>query len=64
MATKKTTPRTPHHCVYVIELDPTILREKRFAAANPNARDDKPCLYFGLIGLTPERKRGFAVWQN
>jgi predicted GIY-YIG superfamily endonuclease len=56
MATKKAAMRTPHHCVYVIELDPAVRLEKKFAAANPNARKDKPCLYVGLTGLTPEER--------
>ena len=49
-------PRQSHHCVYVIELDEAVRGEKKFAAANPNARLDKPCLYVGLTGLTPEER--------
>jgi len=53
---KRTVSKIPHHCVYVIELDETVRGERRFAAANPNARLDKPCLYVGLTGLTPEER--------
>ena len=42
------------HSVYVIQLSEEVRSLKRFAAANPNARLDKPCLYVGLTGLTPE----------
>ena len=71
MATKKTTvkkksqtsrsktspsPRPPHHCVYVIELDEAVRLERKFAAANPDARLDKPCLYVGMTGLRPEER--------
>jgi hypothetical protein len=33
--------------VYVIELDPEVQGEDRFLRANPDRRDDKPCVYVG-----------------
>ena len=46
----------PHHHVYVVELDPAVLEEKAFASANPDRRADKPCLYVGMTGLSPEER--------
>ena len=45
-----------HHCVYVVELDPSVRENHRFAAANPECSPDLPCLYVGLTGLTPEER--------
>ena len=47
-------PRPLHHNVYVIELHEDVRQVARFARANPNARLDKPCLYVGVTGRTPE----------
>ena len=55
-AKKKATPRPPHHSVYVIELDDAVRLEKKFQEKNPRARLDKPCLYVGMTGLTPEER--------
>lgn len=46
----------PHHNVYVVELDPAVRQLKKFAAANPDCRLDKPCLYVGMTGLSPEER--------
>lgn len=48
--------RAPHHHVYVVELDPAVLEDKAFASANPDRRADKPCLYVGMTGLSPEER--------
>lgn len=45
--------RHRHH-VYVVELDPAVMKERRFARANPDWDATKPCLYVGMTGLTPE----------
>lgn len=45
-----------HHNVYVVELDAAVRTNKKFLAANPNCRADKPCLYVGVTGLTPEKR--------
>lgn len=44
------------HNVYVVELDRAVWSLARFAEANPAARSDKPCLYVGLTGLSPEER--------
>lgn len=44
------------HNVYVVELEPEVRKIARFAKANPDARTDKPCLYVGMTGLTPEER--------
>ena len=48
--------RKKHHNVYVVELDEGVLRERRFAAANPDRDPSKPCLYVGATGLSPEER--------
>jgi hypothetical protein len=45
--------RHRHH-VYVVELDPVVLNDRRFARANPGRDPTKPCVYVGMTGLTPE----------
>lgn len=45
-----------HHNVYVIELSPEVLSERRFREANPDHDPRKPCLYVGMTGLTPEER--------
>ena len=47
------TARHRHH-VYVVELDPVVLNDRRFARANPGRDPTKPCVYVGMTGLTPE----------
>jgi hypothetical protein len=42
--------------VYVIELDPEVQREAKFLRANPDRRDDKPCVYVGSTVLAPEER--------
>jgi hypothetical protein len=45
-----------HHNVYVIELDPAVLDEKRFADENPNRDPVRLCLYVGMTGRTPDER--------
>jgi hypothetical protein len=40
--------------LYVIELDPEVLKVAQFRNANPQHRDDKPCVYVGQTALEPE----------
>jgi hypothetical protein len=52
------------HSIYVIELDKAVLKEKKFLEANPEFDENKPCVYVGMTGLTPEvrfdqHKRGY-----
>jgi hypothetical protein len=42
-----------HHNVYVIELDPKVLKDRKFRAANPKHDPKKACLYVGATGLSP-----------
>ena len=44
------------YSVYVIELDEEVLSCPRFLKANPDRRDDKPCVYVGSTYLTPEER--------
>lgn len=55
-----------HHCVYVIELDPSVLKNRKFRAANPAHDPEKPCFYVGATGMSPEmrflnHKRGYKA---
>jgi len=45
-----------HHSVYVILLDPTVGRWRKVKADNPQRATDKPCVYVGMTGLTPEER--------
>ena len=45
-----------HHIVYVIELDDSVLDERKFAAANPDYDPKLPCIYVGQTGLTAEER--------
>ncbi len=45
-----------HHIVYVIELDPSVLSDKKFRAANPHHNPSLPCLYVGSTGLTAKER--------
>lgn len=40
--------------LYVVLLDPAVLRHKRFRDANPSHKPGKPCVYVGRTGLSPE----------
>lgn len=43
-----------HYSVYVIELSSDVLREGKFARANPGYVAGKPCVYVGMTGLDPD----------
>jgi len=45
----------PHHRhhVYVVALDPAVLKDRRFRARNPGYRPGMPCVYVGMTGLPP-----------
>ncbi len=45
-----------HHNVYVIELNPRVLKNRKFRAANPNHDPAKACLYVGSTGLSPHER--------
>ncbi len=45
-----------HHSVYVVLLDTAVGRLRKVRAANPARLPDKPCVYVGMTGLTPEER--------
>lgn len=49
-------PKAPHHHVYVIELDESILKDKNFVSANPDRDPYLSCLYVGMTGLNPKQR--------
>jgi hypothetical protein len=42
--------------LYVIDLKKTILRDRRFSAANPKYIAGKPCVYVGVTYLTAQQR--------
>ncbi len=46
----------PHHHVYVVLLEPAVGTIRTVRAENPEHDPEKPCLYVGLTGLTPEER--------
>lgn len=44
------------YSLYVIELSCDALAEPKFAARNPECRDDKPCVYVGQTACSPEER--------
>ena len=52
-AKSKPKPKHRHH-VYVVELARGVLYERKFQKANPGYDPEKPCVYVGMTGLTPE----------
>lgn len=47
---------TFHHHVYVVLLDPAVIRQRKILKEN-RARDRaKPCVYVGMTGLQPEER--------
>ena len=40
--------------IYVIELDPSVLKNKKFRDANPDYVEGKPCVYVGMTGRSPQ----------
>jgi hypothetical protein len=47
---------TFHHSVYVILLDPSVLRHPSILRLNPNRQPTKPCVYVGMTGLPVEER--------
>ncbi|MBA2628068.1 MAG: hypothetical protein H0U85_08645 [Gemmatimonadales bacterium] len=42
--------------VYIVELDPAVLSERKFVNANPRYVPGKLCLYVGSTALTPAER--------
>ena len=51
-----------HHSVYVVLLDSTVGKLRKFRAANPARVPTEPCVYVGMTGLSPEQR--FANHQQ
>ena len=51
-----TVDETFHHSVYVILLDPSVLRHPSILRLNPNRDPTKPSVYVGMTGLTVEQR--------
>jgi hypothetical protein len=49
-------PEKFHHSVYVILLDPTVLRHRSILQLNPKRDPGKPCVYVGMTGLPVEHR--------
>jgi hypothetical protein len=45
-----------HHNVHVVLLDPAVGKVRKVKAANQKRDRDKPCVYVGMTGLTPEER--------
>jgi hypothetical protein len=45
-----------HHSVYVILLDPAVLRHPSILRLNPDRNPTKPCVYVGMTGLPVEQR--------
>ena len=45
-----------HHHVYVVLLDPAVVKDRKVRAANPTRDSAKPCVYVGMTGLLPEER--------
>jgi hypothetical protein len=45
-----------HHHVYVVLLDAAAGRLRTVRATNPARHPNKPCVYVGMTGLTPEER--------
>lgn len=51
-----------HHHVYVVLLKPGAAALRKVRKENPHRHPDKPCIYVGLTGLSPEER--FANHQQ
>lgn len=45
-----------HHNAYVVLLKPDVARLRKVQRENPLRREEKPCVYVGMTGLTPEER--------
>ena len=45
-----------HHSVYVILLDPAVLKHRSVLRLNPKRDPSKPCVYVGMTGLPVEHR--------
>ncbi len=47
-------PKPYHHSVYVVLLSKAVLYERKFQKCNPHYDPDKPCVYVGMTGQSPD----------
>jgi len=52
----KARPDSFHHSVYVVLLKPEAARLRKVQRENPLRLKDKPCVYVGMTGLSPEER--------
>ena len=45
-----------HHSVYVILLDPAVLKHPSIQGLNPDRDPSKPCVYVGMTGLPVDHR--------
>jgi hypothetical protein len=45
-----------HYSIYVIELSPSVVRNRKFCEANRGFNPFIPCYYVGMTGLSPEKR--------
>ena len=45
-----------HHSVYVILLDPAVLKHPSIQCLNPGRDPSKPCVYVGMTGLPVDHR--------
>jgi hypothetical protein len=53
-ATMRRKSRRYHHSVYVVLLSRDVLYERKFVKCNPDYDPDKPCVYVGMTGQSPD----------
>jgi len=53
-AARKSRARKHHHSVYVVLLSRAVLYERKFVKCNPDYDPDKPCVYVGMTGQSPD----------
>ena len=56
MATRRTSNRKHHYCVYVVELADAVWNVPSFRKANPGHVLGKPFVYVGMTGLDPDTR--------
>ena len=49
-------PNSGEYFVYVVQLKRPIVQKGKFARANPQHVQGRPCVYVGMTGLTPEER--------
>ena len=55
-AQKKARTEAFHHNVYVVLLKPEVARLRKVRRENPIRIEERPCVYVGMTGLSPEER--------